>query len=123
MPRIYVEFSGLDQIGSRCKTVASRVDTIQSNFQRTVRQLDWDIRFESNINSTATQIAKTLEQYSRTLETYQRFIEDALNEYVKLDEYKKTYASEIKEKLAETYKIPIDEVGDVSYEEVDEDDS
>ena len=30
---------------------------------------------------------------------------------------------EIKEKLAETYKIPIDEVGDVSYEEVDEDDS
>ena len=90
MPRIYVEFSGLDQIGSRCKTVASRVDTIQSNFQRTVRQLDWDIRFESNINSTATQIAKTLEQYSRTLETYQRFIEDALNEYVKLDEYKKT---------------------------------
>ena len=90
MPRIYVEFSGLDQIGSRCKTVASRVDTIQSNFQRTVRQLDWDIRFESNINSTATKIAKTLEQYSRTLETYQRFIEDALNEYVKLDEYKKT---------------------------------
>ena len=90
MPRIYVEFSGLDQIGSRCKTVASKVDTIQSNFQRTVRQLDWDIRFESNINSTATQIAKTLEQYSRTLETYQRFIEDTHNEYVKLDEYKKT---------------------------------
>ena len=90
MPRIYVEFSGLDQIGSRCKTVASKVDSIQSNFQRTVRQLDWDIRFESNINSTATQIAKTLEQYSRTLETYQRFIEDTHNEYVKLDEYKKT---------------------------------
>ena len=90
MPRIYVEFSGLDQIGSRCKTVASRVDTIQSNFQRTVRQLDWDIRFESNINSTATQIAKTLEQYSKTLENYQRFIEDTHNEYVKLDEYKKT---------------------------------
>ena len=90
MPRVYVEFSGLDQIRSRCKTIASRVDTIQSNFQRTVRQLDWDIRFESNINSIATQIAKTLEQYSKTLETYQRFIEDALIEYVKLDEYKKT---------------------------------
>ena len=89
MPRIYVEFSGLDQIGSRCKTVASRVDTIQSDFQRTVRQLDWDIRFESNINSTATQIARKLDQYSRALEAYQRFIEDAYNEYVKLDEYKK----------------------------------
>lgn len=89
MPRIYVEFSGLDQIGSRCKTVASKVDTIQSEFQRTVRQLDWDIRFESNINSTATQISRKLEQYSRALEAYQRFIEDAHSEYVKLDEYKK----------------------------------
>ena len=100
MPRIYVEFSGLDQIGSRCKIAASKVDIIQSNFQRTVRQLDWDIRFESNINSIATQIAKKLDQYSRTLETYQRFIEDAHNEYVKLDEYKKVnlidYISSIK---------------------------
>ena len=89
MPRIYVEFSGLEQIGSCCKTVSSKVTTIQSNFQRTVRQLDWDIRFELNINSTATQIARKLEQYSRALEAYQRFIEDAHNEYVKLDEYKK----------------------------------
>ena len=28
MPRIYVNFSGLDQIGSRCKSVASKVDEI-----------------------------------------------------------------------------------------------
>lgn len=90
MPRIYVEFSGLNQIGSRCKSVASSVDSIQSDFQRTVRQLDWDIRFESNINSTATQLSRKLESYSRTLEAYQRFIEDARGEYVKLNEYKKT---------------------------------
>lgn len=38
----------------------------------------------------------------------------------KLDEYKKTYAAEIKEKLAETYKVPVSEIGDVEYEEVDE---
>lgn len=90
MPRIYVEFSGLNQIGSRCKSVASSVDSIQSDFQRTVRQLDWDIRFESNISSTATQLSRKLESYSRTLESYQRFIEDARGEYVKLNEYKKT---------------------------------
>lgn len=89
MPRIYVEFSGLEQIGNRCKTAATKIDAIQSSFQRTVRQLDWDIRFESNINSTATQLARKLEQYSRALEAYQRFIENAHNEYVKLDEYKK----------------------------------
>ena len=38
----------------------------------------------------------------------------------KLDEYKKTYASEIKEKLAEKYKIPVSEVGDIEYTEVEE---
>ena len=89
MPRIYVEFSRLSKIGNSCKTIASRIDTIQSDFQNTVRQLDWDIRFESNINSTAMQLARKLEQYSRALEAYQRFIEDAHNEYVKLNEYKK----------------------------------
>lgn len=90
MPRIYVEFSGLDRIGNRCKSVASKVDGIQSNLQRTIRQLDWDVRYESNINSTANQIARKLEQYSSALAAYQRFIEDARSEYVKLDEYKKT---------------------------------
>ena len=89
MPRIYVDFARLDQIGNRCKTIASKVDAIQSDLQHTIRQLDWDVRFESNINSTATQIARKLELYSRALENYQRFIEDAHNEYTKLDEYKK----------------------------------
>lgn len=89
MPRIYVEFSRLDQIGSQCKSVASKVDAIQEDFQRTVRQLDWDIRFESNINSTATQLSRKLTQYSNTLEAFQRFIADARNEYIKLDEYNK----------------------------------
>lgn len=89
MPRIYVEFSRLDQIGSQCKSVASKVDAIQEDFQRTVRQLDWDIRFESNINSTATQLSRKLSQYSNTLEAFQRFIADAHNEYIKLDEYNK----------------------------------
>jgi hypothetical protein len=37
----------------------------------------------------------------------------------KLDEYKKKYASFIKEKLAETNKISIDEIGEIEYDEVD----
>ena len=35
----------------------------------------------------------------------------------KLDEYKKLYAKEIKEKLAETYNVSVDEIKDVTYEE------
>lgn len=86
MPRIYVDFASLEQIGSRCKTVAAKVSGIQSDLQKTIRRLDWDVRFEANINSTANQITRKLEQYSSTLETYQRFVEDARNEYAKLDE-------------------------------------
>lgn len=95
MPRIYVEFSGLSQIGSRCKSAASRVDSIRSDFQHTVGQLDWDIRFESNINSTAAQLAGKLEKCSSALKAYQQFIEDTHDQYVKLDEYKKLNLSEL----------------------------
>ena len=38
----------------------------------------------------------------------------------KLDEYKKLYAKEIKEKLAETYQMSVDEVGEITYNESDE---
>ena len=87
MPRIYVEFAGFEQIGNQCKSVATKVDSIKSDFQNTVRQLDWDVRYEDNIDNTAKQIAQKLDQYSSTLKAYQQFVEDARNEYVKLDEY------------------------------------
>lgn len=89
MPRIYVEFSRFDQMGSRCGSAALKVDAIQEDFQRTVRQLDWDIRFHSSINSTARQISRKLGQYSKALEAFQRFIEDTHDTYVELDGYKK----------------------------------
>ena len=38
----------------------------------------------------------------------------------KLDEYKKTYAKEIKERLAQTFAIPVTEIGDLTYDEVEE---
>lgn len=96
MPRIYVDFSKLDNIGNRCKLLSSQIDIIQDDFQHTINSLDWDIRFKSNINSTATQLSKKLDQYSKNLEVLQQFIEGAQSEYIKLDEYKKTLLSNIK---------------------------
>ena len=87
MPRVYVEFAGLNQIGTHCKSVASKVDAIQEDFQRTVRQLDWDVRYESDINSTAQQIVRKLEQQTSTMETYQKFLNEVYHNYVSLDEY------------------------------------
>lgn len=94
MPRIYVQFSGLEQVGTGCKTVSSRVDAIKSDFQSTIRALDWDVRFADDINSTATQISRKLEQQSRALKAYQSFIEVAKSEYDKLNNYKQPSPAE-----------------------------
>lgn len=92
MSRIFVQFSGLEQIGTECKTVASRVDAIETEFWRTIQELDWDARYEANINSRAKQISRKLEQQVRTLRTYQKFIDDAHTEYKKLDEYSRFFS-------------------------------
>lgn len=88
MPRIYVELSGLKQVGERCKDIASRVDGIGVDFQESIRQLDWDVRLESNLNDTARKISRKLEQYSRLLNTYWNFVEETCDTYTKLDAYK-----------------------------------
>jgi len=88
LPRIYVQFSGLDQIGTNCKTIASTVSSIESDFQSTIRALDWDVRYEADINNTAKHISRKLEQQANALRSYQRFISEAYNAYVKLDIYK-----------------------------------
>lgn len=87
MPRIYVQFSGLEQIGTGCKTAASRVDTIEAEFWRTIQSLDWDVRYEADINSTAKQISRKLEKQAKALKDYQKLINNAYDEYVNLDEY------------------------------------
>lgn len=96
MSRIYVEFSKLDQVGNHCKSISSKVSTIQENFQHTVRNLDWDIRFASNIDKTATHLSQKLNQYSKSLEEFQYFIEDTKREYIKLDEYRENTLLNIK---------------------------
>lgn len=88
MPRIYIEFARMKQVGSNCKLVSSKVDQIRSDFQRTISQLDWDIKYQSDINSTATQLARKLEGYTQALKSYQSFIDDAYGQYVKLDSEK-----------------------------------
>lgn len=88
MPRIYVEFLGLEQIGAGCKTAASRVDAIETEFWRTIQKLDWDVRYEADINNTSKQISRKLEKQAKALKDYQKFINDAHDEYAKLDIYK-----------------------------------
>ena len=85
MADIYVDFLGLEQLGENCKDISSKIAVIQSDFENIVRQLDWDVRFQSEINGTATRIARQLEQYSKILESYWEFIQYAHNSYTKIN--------------------------------------
>lgn len=87
MTRIYVEFNKFKQLDSKCRQASSKIDSIQSEFQNVIRKLDWDIRYQSNINSTAGILAKKMEGYSKALDNYQKYLETAYNEYLKLDQY------------------------------------
>lgn len=87
MPRIYVDFDDFRQLSPKLKNTASKIDSIQAEFQRTIQQLDWDVRYQSNINNTAGILARKIQGYSKALSNYQGFLDYAYAEYQKLDSY------------------------------------
>ncbi len=85
MPRIYVEFNRIRQMGNSFKGISSKLEGIRSDFQRTIKQLDWDVKCQSNINDTANRIIHSLDAEIQATKQYQRFIMNSCEEYVKLD--------------------------------------
>lgn len=85
MSRIYVDFNRLQKIGESCETVSSKTDEIKRDFQQTIRKLDWDVRFQSDINSTAIQLSRKMQNYHRVLKEYKAFVELAHKKYLGLD--------------------------------------
>ena len=85
MPRIYVKFSGLQQLETTCSDASATLSEIQSDFQKTVRQLDWDVRLQSDINRTASRLSGKLSSYTAALKKYQSFLNDAHSAYQELD--------------------------------------
>lgn len=85
MPRIYVDFEKLKQCEADLKTASSQINRIKASFCGTVKKLDWDIKYQSDINKTADNIAQQLEFYAQTLKKYQQFLDYAQSQYSKLD--------------------------------------
>lgn len=85
MSRIYVDFNRLQKIGEICEAVSSKTDGIKRDFQQTIRKLDWDVRFQSDINSTAMQLSWKMQNYHRVLKEYKAFVELAHKKYLELD--------------------------------------
>lgn len=85
MPRIYVEYNRLIQSQNKFEEISKKVETIKSNFQRIIKQLDWDIKMAADINNTANLISQKLSSHSQALKGYQHFIGETSNKYSKLD--------------------------------------
>ncbi len=88
MARIYVEFNALRQVGTDLKSISSRVNEIQSNFQQMIGKLDWEIRCQENINKTAVKLSNKLNNQAEALSKYHDFINEACAAYEKLNSEK-----------------------------------
>lgn len=86
MPRVYVQFAGMKQLGESWDSIGSKIDDISRDFKETVQNLDWDIKCQENINHTASSLASNLNGYRQALKEYQIFFQQAYDAYVKLDE-------------------------------------
>ena len=91
MPRIYVEFAKLRQMESNFRSISIKIENINSNFQRTVKQLDWDIKSKSDINNTANKIGRNLESEIQAIKKYQQFIVDAHSQYARIENISGSY--------------------------------
>ncbi len=85
VPRIYVEYARMSQLGNDLASTSAKIDVISADLKSTIRQLDWDVKFQSNINSSANQIALKLDRYTQVLKKYKQFIESAQLSYRELD--------------------------------------
>lgn len=88
MPRIYVDFMRFSQMEKSCQDNANSISKICNEFYSTVKKLDWDIRLQPDINSTALALSRRLSQYEKTLKQYSSFLKEAESEYKALEAYK-----------------------------------
>ena len=85
MSRIYVEFSKLKDLSKGCESASSSLSDIRKDFQYLIGRLDWDVRFQLEINNSAMRISRSLQDYRRTLRSYKQFLDDAYRAYIELD--------------------------------------
>lgn len=106
MSRIYVNFSGMKQLGLGCYTVSGKLNTAADKLQSTVRQLDWDVRSSDEIEKTTRSIAQDLKSYAEALKKYQTYLNEAQTSYAKLDSWGRQSAFDVfKEEFSKNFTI------------------
>lgn len=97
MPRIFVDLGRMREIGSQCEASSKRIDTICSDIKTAVKQLDWDVRANSDVSNRSVQISKKLDCYSQSLRKYKNFIDFAYQNYVELCNYEFELTSDVQQ--------------------------
>lgn len=81
MPKIKVNTNKIGTYESDMQGVLSRVNSIMNKFNSVSRNLDWDIKAESNINSRLSVISRELSAESRGMSDMKRYLCQARSKY------------------------------------------
>ena len=87
------------------QNILSRVNSIMGQFDSVSRNLDWDIRAESNINSRLSGISRELSAESRGISGMKNYLSSAVRQYntVENNNNKNKLKNEVTENGHETY--------------------
>ncbi len=81
MPTIKVDTSLLGDYELDLQGILGRVDSIVEQFDSVSRNLDWDIKAESGIDSILLGISRELSDYSRGLDEMKKYLGNARRQY------------------------------------------
>lgn len=81
MPYIKVNSSSLTSTANAVNSIKARVNRIKNDFIVLGKQLDWDIRAATNINSRINDIEKLLDNELLGLQKMTSFLYDSVNSY------------------------------------------
>lgn len=81
MPTIKVNTTQLGRYESDLQGILSRVNSIMNQFDSVSRNLDWDVKAESNINSRLSAISRDLSAESRGINGMKNYLGTAVTKY------------------------------------------
>ena len=85
MPTIKVNTYRLTNYESDMQGILSRVNSIMNQFNSVSRNLDWEIKAESNINFRLSGISRELSAESRGISGMKNYLETARTRYVAVE--------------------------------------
>lgn len=85
MPKIYVDFTKLQEIENKFENITSKIDALKSDFFSAIRELDWKVQSEYSIRNKSLKISENLQKDNIALKKYKQFLEQTIQKYRELE--------------------------------------